>query len=227
MPQSADGGSFAARTSRLATENDGDEAEWKTVQGRGTRGRNRWNGGVGTIGSIDRGGGELEVNQIEHGWERIRVQVDSGAIDTVAPKGVAKAFSIKETTMSRRGIGFVAANGTKICNYGERAVAGYTDGGEAVSMRMTCADVQKVLGSVHRMNMGGNRVVLDGDESYMENRKSGKRTPIKYENGQYALYLWVPATGAKVAKNVGGENRYAILAAEDEPAGFARPVTRA
>ena len=56
------------------------------------------------------------------GWELTRVQVDSGAIDTVAPKEVAGAFKIRETEASRRGLGFVAANGTKIKNYGEKQV---------------------------------------------------------------------------------------------------------
>ena len=137
----------------------------------------------GSVDSIDRGGEPREVNQLSPGWERIRVQIDSGAIDTVGPKSVAKAFSMMETAHSKKGIGFVAANGSPIKNHGERKVAGYTDDGEAVVMRITCADVQKVLGSVHKMNKGGNRIVLDSDESYMESRTTGRRTKIHYEGG--------------------------------------------
>jgi hypothetical protein len=37
-------------------------------------------------------------------------------------------------------------------------------------MRMTWDDAQKVLGSVHRMNRGGNVEVLDGERSYMQSR---------------------------------------------------------
>jgi hypothetical protein len=176
---------------------------------------------------IDRGGRELEVNEVSHGWERVKVQVDSGAIDTVAPKSVAQAFSLMKTTMSESGVGFVAANGSKIENYGERRVVGYTDEGEAVGMRMTCADVQKVLGSVHRMNMGGNKVVLDGGRSYMENRETGKRTKIHYEGGQYIMYMWVPAKkglASKVEKDSrSANNRFAILASDVEEPGFPRP----
>ena len=40
--------------------------------------------------------------------------------------------------MSKRGIGFVAANGSGIKNYGEKRIAGYTDDGEGVSMRVHC-----------------------------------------------------------------------------------------
>jgi hypothetical protein len=177
--------------------------------------------------SIDRPpkGSNREINEVRAGWERIRVQVDSGAIDTVAPKDVAKKFALRETPASRRGVGFVAANGSKIKNYGERKVTGYTDEGTAISMRMTCADVHKVLGSVHKMNQGGNLVVLDGKYSYMKNKASGQRTKIHYEDGQYIMYMWVPCGPNEVEKSTKplGENRFAILAAEDEQ-GFTRQV---
>ena len=166
-----------------------------------------------------------EINEVKAGWERIKVQVDSGAIDTVAPKNVANKFVLKETAASRRGVGFVAANGSKIKNYGERKVTGYTDEGTAISMRMTCADVHKVLGSVHKMNQGGNLVVLDGEHSFMKNKTSGQKTKIHYEDGQYILYMWVPCgpkEPEKVAKT-SSENRFSILAAEDEQ-GFTRQV---
>ena len=77
------------------------------------------------------------------------------------------------------------------------------------------------------MNLGGNRVVLDGRESYMENKKTGKKTKIYYENGQYALYMWVPSVTKDVLKTEGKVqakgNRFAILAT-DEQSGFARPA---
>ncbi len=40
------------------------------------------------------------------GWERVRVHVDSGATDTIGPKEIARAFEMKETQMSRKGIGY-------------------------------------------------------------------------------------------------------------------------
>ncbi len=39
------------------------------------------------------------------GWEKALVQVDSGAIETVGPKEVAKAFTMKEKAMSKKGLG--------------------------------------------------------------------------------------------------------------------------
>jgi hypothetical protein len=173
----------------------------------------------------------LEINEIGKykGWERITVQVDSGAVDSVAPPGIAAAFSTMRTKMSEAGIGFVAANGTKIENFGEKQVVGYTDEGDPVGMRMTVADVHKVLGSVHNMNLGGNKVVLDGERSFMESR-SGRRTKIHYKDGQFILYLWVPALKSPkvqevVANGVKLQNRFAILAsgaADAEQPGFPR-----
>ena len=133
---------------------------------------------------------------------------------------------MRETEMSETGIGFVAANGSGIKNYGEKKTAGYTDDGEGVSMRAQCADVKKVLRSVHKMNLGGNVVVLDGGRSYMQKKGSGQKTKIIYEDGQYVLYLWLPTQGEEVQKEtdkVFNGNRFAILAAESEQV-FSRRV---
>ncbi len=50
-----------------------------------------------------------EVNEVRAmpGWERARVQVDAGAIDAVGPKEIARAHEMKETEMSKTGIGHV------------------------------------------------------------------------------------------------------------------------
>ena len=48
------------------------------------------------IYSIGRAGtGEVSAVSEILGWEKVRVQIDSGAIDTVGPRGVAKAFAMK------------------------------------------------------------------------------------------------------------------------------------
>ncbi len=53
-----------------------------------------------------------------------------------------------------------------------------------------CVDAKKVLGSVHKMNMGGNVVVLGGDISYVQNKETSKKTRINHEQGQYVMYVW-------------------------------------
>ena len=66
-------------------------------------------------------------------------------------------------------------NGSRIKNYCEKKIFGCTDDGEGVSMRVQCADLNKVLCSVHKMNLGGNVVVLDVEKSYMQNKTTMKK----------------------------------------------------
>ncbi len=61
---------------------------------------------------------------------RVRVQIDSGAVDAVGPTEIARAFEVTETDTSQRGIGYVAASGSSIENYGEIEIVGYTDDGK-------------------------------------------------------------------------------------------------
>ena len=88
-----------------------------------------------------------------------------------------------------------------------------------MSLKVQCADVQKTLGSVRKMNQGGNVVVLDGNQSYMVNKSTKQKTRIQYENGQYIFSIWVPAKKNEVPaaeRSVLKDNRYAVLAMEDE-----------
>ena len=48
---------------------------------------------------------------------KIKVSLDSGAIDWVTDKETAKGFKTRETEMSKAGLGYRVANGTKIENY--------------------------------------------------------------------------------------------------------------
>ena len=50
--------------------------------------------------------------------------------------------------------------------------------------------------SVRRLCQAGNKVVFD-KESYIENIATGDRTPIKLENGQYMLHMYVRKDGRK------------------------------
>jgi hypothetical protein len=76
------------------------------------------------------------------------------------------------------------------------------------------------------MNVGGNVVVLDGERSYMQHMESGKKTRVEYDDGQYVMYLWVPARREEVkeeTEKVLKGNRFAILATESEQV-FSRRV---
>ena len=81
-------------------------------------------------------------------WELIKVNVDSGAIDTVGPKGIATAFKMRSTPASRNGLSYRAANGTPIKNEGEKHIVGLTSDWSPINFVMQIAEVSKPLGSV-------------------------------------------------------------------------------
>ncbi len=93
-------------------------------------------------------------------------------------------------------------------------------------MRIQCADAKRVQGPVHKMNMGGNVVVLDGDKNYVQNKETNKKTRTNYEQGQYVMCVWAPVREGEVAQETEKApkgNRFAMLAAEgDVHKGFTR-----
>ena len=181
-----------------------------------------------SINSIDKPGVSFtpsEINGVSAtaGWEQVSVQVDSGAIDTVAPNNVGSELPVRKTKAANMGLGYVAANGTRIENYGERALKGFTDDGSGVEMAVQVTDVKRTLGSVYRMNQAGNRLVLDGDDSYMVHKATGKVTPIYVEQGKFLFNIWIESKNKKEEtdedekrKSAKSRNMFAALAEEDE-----------
>ncbi len=89
---------------------------------------------------IDRPGEACAVSEAK-GWDKVRVQVGSGAIGTVGPKEIAKALKMKANAKSNKDLGYVAANGSKIKNYGERRIVGHAESGDRVSVKTQRADI--------------------------------------------------------------------------------------
>ncbi len=83
------------------------------------------------IGSVERviekTRGEVNEARAMPGLERVRAQIDSGAIHAVGATEIARAFEVKETEVSKRVIGYVGASGGSIENYWERKIVGYVD----------------------------------------------------------------------------------------------------
>ena len=69
------------------------------------------------------------------------------------------------------------------------------------------------------MNRTGNKVVLDGEDSYILNKKTGKVMKIHVEGHQYVFYMWVkvgyrPQRTVQIGAVHG--NRYEALAVDEE-----------
>ena len=154
----------------------------------------------------------------------ITVTADSGAADHVAPISTADHLEVKETTASRQGVKYVAANGQKIANLGQRKIQGVTDEGTPLGMTWQVADVKKPLASVGRMCDAGNVAVFTKDGGYVVPGESvgdvlrllegmDKSTlRMKRESGVYNFNLWVP----KPPTGILGGNRFEALQELDE-----------
>ena len=103
------------------------------------------------------------------------------------------------------GIGYKAANGTYIKNYGERVIEGLTEKGQNVKMKVTVADVSKVLASVSKICECGSRVVFDDAGSYIEDKRTGERTALHKRRGVYVMDIKVRKSKEGVVEGVSEE----------------------
>jgi hypothetical protein len=143
------------------------------------------------IGSVNIVGESHSHVTRKAGHELIEVNVDSGAIDSCIPPSIASQFKVRPTKMSENGGYYTSASGGAIYNEGERDVKGVTEDGQEVGMTFQVTKVRGPLGSVRRICEAGNKVVFDEEGSYIENKKSKKRTVIEKVKGVYVLKLWV------------------------------------
>jgi hypothetical protein len=138
------------------------------------------------------------------GHELIEVNVDSGAIDSCLPPNIGSQFKVRSTKMSENGGYYTSASGGVIYNEGERDIKGVTEDGQEVGMTFQVTKVRGPLGSVRRICEAGNKVVFDDEGSYIENKKSKKRTVIEKVKGVYVLKLWVKKNEQQEVNNVRG-----------------------
>ena len=206
---------------------DNDNTSWSVVvnKARGKHDMRRSKGKLCSSGCRDNcrhicnleretsSGNLCSVEQYRGSWERVPVTVDSGAIDTVIPKRIAKGVTVKQTEASRSGLKYRSASGNAIVNEGEKTLRGYTKEANLVDMTAQVAEVTKPLGSVRAFVRAGNRVVFDAGGSYIQNKTTGVKTDIEDRNGAYVFDLWIPRGHCETQVNTG---RYQALMEADE-----------
>ena len=142
-------------------------------------------------------GPEIYIDQNGDKWEKIKVKLDTGAIEWVFRSDAGQVFTLQETEASANKIPFYAANGTKINNFGGRSMYGYSNEGFPLNMDVNVAEVKSNLGSGMRMVEADNRIVLDKEGSFIENKRTGSRIKVNHENGSFTFDFWVPAAKAQ------------------------------
>ncbi len=75
--------------------------------------------------------------------EVVTGNIDSAACHTVGPRSMATAFPVERTEAVANNRNYMAANGTKIMNYGQRIIKGTTTDGTKINMPMQVTDVDK------------------------------------------------------------------------------------
>ena len=104
-------------------------------------------------------------------WERIPLNIDSGAIDVMIPPHAATFFPVHETKASKSGNGFRAANGTHIDNYSQRNITALEDTWSKLGMKAQVADVRTPLGSVYQILPAGNSALRERELLHAEHRR--------------------------------------------------------
>jgi hypothetical protein len=135
----------------------------------------------------------FEINVVEGAHlggrnRRGKVTIDSGAEVSIWPASHVAWENVKPTKESEKGIGFVAANGARMENYGGPQVSFKKDG-KVRAMNFEVTDCKKPLASVAKIVDKGNRVVFDQDESYIYNKKTGEKIPLQRERGTFVMVV--------------------------------------
>jgi hypothetical protein len=117
-----------------------------------------------------------------------KITIDSGAEESVFPVDMIDEDEIVETEASRKGYGFIAANGSKMKNYGAAKVK-FNNEGKSRAMNFHITDVKKPLGAVCRIAEKGNYVCFgpNPNDNYIMNLQTSEKIMMKRERGTYVL----------------------------------------
>jgi len=132
----------------------------------------------------------LEINLVEGGAGKgkSKITIDSGAEESVWPIGEVGDRELIETEASRNNVGFIAANGAKMKNFGALKVD-FSNDGKPLSMKFHATNVKKPLAAVCRITQCGNRVCFGPrpEDNYIENVETNEKIQMKKERGTYVL----------------------------------------
>ena len=121
---------------------------------------------------------------------RGKVTIDSGAAESVMPRGMLEGEPLVEGEAKRLGVKYVAANGARMENYGEKKIRFQKEGLEGISnMFFQVTDVGKPLASVSRILDKGNSVIFSRKPggSYIVNNRTGRKIPLAEERGTFVM----------------------------------------
>ena len=133
---------------------------------------------------------DLELNVMEGENGKSRITIDSGAEESVWPINEIGNFDLVETEASKNNIGFIAANGARMKNFGALKVD-FRREGKPMSMNFHATSVKKPLAAVCRITEAGNKVCFGPkpEDNYIQNIQTNEKIPMKRERGTYVLEI--------------------------------------
>ena len=134
------------------------------------------------------------IQQLENDFDCVCIDsvcIDSGAGESVCPVDAFPEYKTHQTAKS--GAEYTAAGGGKLHNVGEKRPHFVTNGIKTSMKFQATTKVKKPLAAASRIAAKGNRIVLEDAEceSYIENKASGVRIPLKLVNGFYMMEMTV------------------------------------
>ena len=125
-----------------------------------------------------------------------KVCIDSGAGESVCPVDAFPSYVTKQT--AKVGARYTAAGGQSLVNVGEERPEFTTSGVDAWMAFQATTKVTKPLAAATKITAKGNGIWLDDvdSESYILNKKTGKKVPLAIENGVYMLEMLVKPPSA-------------------------------
>ena len=113
--------------------------------------------------------------------------IDSGAGESVCPTEMFPDYATHET--DKVGCLYRAAGGQELRNVGEKRPHFRTNGIQTAMTFQATTHVKKPLAAASKITANGNRIVLDDENSlsYIENKATGTKIPLKIENGVYVM----------------------------------------
>ena len=100
-------------------------------------------------------------------WEKIKVKLDTGAIEWVFKKDIGKSFPIKESFASKYNVPYFAAEGSEIKNHGQKDLCGVDADWNPMAANVNMADIKSNLAGGIPIIQADNRIVLDKSGSYI------------------------------------------------------------
>ena len=133
---------------------------------------------------------DLEINMVAGESLKSKITIDSGAEESVWPIDHVGEEDLVETEASRNNIGFVAANGAKMKNYGAVKME-FENKGRPMSMNFHATNVKKPLAAVCRITECGNKVCFgpNPEDNYILNVATKEQIFMKRERGTYVLEI--------------------------------------